>query len=93
MLIDYTLSSEVDKDRLNLVRESIVQGFQWATREGPLCEEQMMNTKFKLLEGEFAPEAVFRSQGQLMPTTRRAALSSFLVAAPRIMEPVFLTEV
>lgn len=63
MLMDYTLNSEVDNGRLGQVKNSIVQGFQWATREGPLCEEQMMNTKFKLLHGEFAPEAVFRSGG------------------------------
>lgn len=40
VLLDDTLPSEVDKDLLKTVRESLVQGFQWATREGPLCEER-----------------------------------------------------
>ena len=29
-------------------------GFQWATREGPLCEEPIRNVKFKILETEIA---------------------------------------
>ena len=40
ILQDDTLPGEVDKKLLNSVRESIKQGFQWATREGPLCEER-----------------------------------------------------
>lgn len=40
VLLDDTLPSEVDKELLGGVRESLVQGFQWATREGPLCEER-----------------------------------------------------
>ena len=39
ILVDDTLPSEVNKVLLNSVRDSIVQGFQWGTREGPLCEE------------------------------------------------------
>jgi U5 small nuclear ribonucleoprotein component len=33
-------SPQVDKKLLNTVKESIRQGFSWATREGPLCEER-----------------------------------------------------
>jgi U5 small nuclear ribonucleoprotein component len=40
ILQDDTLPAEVDKKRLNTVKESIRQGFSWATREGPLCEER-----------------------------------------------------
>ncbi|KAI1631862.1 P-loop containing nucleoside triphosphate hydrolase protein [Biscogniauxia mediterranea] len=39
ILQDDTLA-EVDKTLLRSVRESIRQGFSWATREGPLCEER-----------------------------------------------------
>ena len=31
---------QVDKTVLGSVRESIVQGFQWGSREGPLCDER-----------------------------------------------------
>lgn len=30
----------MDKNLLSAVKDSIVQGFQWATREGPLCDER-----------------------------------------------------
>uniref|UniRef100_H2YSS8 Tr-type G domain-containing protein n=1 Tax=Ciona savignyi TaxID=51511 RepID=H2YSS8_CIOSA len=40
ILVDDTLPSEVDKSLLGSVKDSIVQGFQWGTREGPLCDER-----------------------------------------------------
>ena len=33
-----------------------VQGLQWGTREGPLCDEPIRNVKFKILGAEVAPE-------------------------------------
>jgi len=63
MLLDYTIEGETDKTHLEACRNSITQGFQWATREGPLCEEPMKNVKFKIVEGFFAAEPVHRSTG------------------------------
>lgn len=40
LLMDDTLSSEVDKKLLYSVKDSVRQGFQWGTREGPLCDER-----------------------------------------------------
>lgn len=31
---------QVDKKLLNTVKETLKQGFSWAAREGPLCEER-----------------------------------------------------
>jgi len=93
MLIDYTLSSEVDKQRLSQVKDFLVQGFQWSTKEGPLCEEPIKNVKYKILGGSFASEPVYRSGSQLIPTARRVCYSSFLLASPRVMEPVYLAEI
>ena len=39
---------QVDKSLLSTVKDSIVQGFQWGTREGPLCDEPIRNVKFKV---------------------------------------------
>ncbi|TQV96452.1 elongation factor 2 [Cordyceps javanica] len=93
ILQDDTLPTEVDKKLLNTVRESIRQGFSWATREGPLCEEPIRNTKFKLTDIVLANEAIFRGGGQIIPTSRRACYSSFLMASPRLMEPVYAVSV
>jgi U5 small nuclear ribonucleoprotein component len=45
VLINDTLPAETDKKLLGSVKDSIVQGFQWGTREGPLCDERKI---FKL---------------------------------------------
>ncbi|GAO51234.1 P-loop containing nucleoside triphosphate hydrolase protein [Saitoella complicata NRRL Y-17804] len=93
ILQDDTLPSEVDKKLLNSVRESVRQGFQWGTREGPLCDEPIRNVKFKVLDAVLAPEAIYRGGGQIIPTSRRVCYSSFLTATPRLMEPVYAVEV
>lgn len=43
ILVDDTIPGEVPKSILASVKDSIVQGFQWATREGPLCEERILH--------------------------------------------------
>ncbi|KAF7534847.1 hypothetical protein G7054_g5857 [Neopestalotiopsis clavispora] len=135
ILQDDTLPSEVDKKLLKTVRETIRQGFSWAAREGPLCEElirvserdlrlsrgpacnamwliaskhsemslaicesvtnpvrvstAIRNTKFRIMDATLANEAIFRGGGQIIPTARRACYSSFLMASPRLMEPLY----
>ncbi|MCJ1272699.1 hypothetical protein MMC21_000486 [Puttea exsequens] len=89
ILQDDTLPSQVDKKQLNTVRESLRQGFSWGTREGPLCEEPIRNTKFKLTDISLATDAISRGGGQIIPTTRRALYSSFLTASPRLLEPLY----
>ncbi|TKX27178.1 pre-mRNA-splicing factor cwf10 [Elsinoe australis] len=84
-----TLPSDVDQKTLRSVRDTIRQGFSWATREGPLCEEPIRNTKFKITDVQLAEQAIFRGGGQIIPTARRACYSSFLMASPRLMEPIY----
>ncbi|KAL1515598.1 hypothetical protein AB1Y20_002218 [Prymnesium parvum] len=93
VLVDDTLPSEVDKVLLNSIRDFILQGFQWSCREGPLCDEPMRNVKFKILDASIAPEPIHRGGGQIIPTARRVAYSAFLMATPRLMEPVFAVEI
>ncbi|KAG9457723.1 hypothetical protein H6P81_002231 [Aristolochia fimbriata] len=93
ILLDDTLPSEVDKNLLNAVKDSIVQGFQWGAREGPLCDEPIRNVKFKILDATIASEPLHRGGGQIIPTARRVAYSAFLMATPRLMEPVYYVEI
>jgi len=93
LLMDDTLASEVSKSLVNAVRSSVVQGFQWGAREGPLCDEPMRNVKFKLLDATLAEEPINRSGGQIIPTARRVTYSSFLTATPRLMEPIYSVEI
>ncbi|KAI5416041.1 hypothetical protein KIW84_041183 [Lathyrus oleraceus] len=93
ILLDDTLPTEVDKNLLNAVKDSIVQGFQWGAREGPLCDEPIRNVKFKIVDARIAPEPLHRGSGQIIPTARRVAYSAFLMATPRLMEPVYYVEI
>ncbi len=93
ILMDNTLPSAVDRKLLNTVRESVVQGFKWGCREGPLCDEPIRNVKFKILDASIALEPIHRGGGQVIPTARRTAYSSFLMATPRLMEPMYLVEI
>lgn len=89
ILQDDTLPSDVDKRLLATVRDSITQGFSWGTKEGPLCEEPIRNTSFKITHVSLADQAIYRGGGQIIPTARRAVYSSFLMASPRLMEPMY----
>lgn len=93
ILLDDTLPSEVDKSILKTCKSSIVQGFQWATREGPLCEEPVRGAKIKILDVALADKPIHRGGGQIIPTSRRTVHSSLLTATPRLMEPIFRLQI
>ncbi|ORY31376.1 116 kda u5 small nuclear ribonucleoprotein component [Naematelia encephala] len=93
VLVNDTIPSEVDTKLLTSVRESIKQGFQWGTREGPLCDEPIRGVKFRILDASLAQEPIYRGGGQIIPTARRVCYSSFLLATPRLLEPVYYVEV
>ncbi|KAL7511042.1 hypothetical protein ACHAXN_007943 [Cyclotella atomus] len=93
ILMDDTLPSEVDKSLLLSCKPSIVQGFQWATREGPLCEEPVRSTKLRILDVTLADKAIHRGGGQLIPTARKTVHSSLLTATPRLMEPWYRLQI
>lgn len=93
LLLNNTLPSEVDQHILGTIKESVIQGFKWGCREGPLCDEPIRNVKFKILHANVANEPIHRGGGQVIPTARRTAYSSFLMATPRLMEPMYLVEI
>ena len=51
------------------------------------------NVKFRILDASIAKEPIYRGGGQMIPTARRVCYSSFLMAAPRLMEPVYYVEI
>merc|ERR1711871_1346651 len=75
------------------IRDNIVQGFRWAAREGPLCEEPMRGVRIKVMDATIAGEAIHRGGGQIIPSARRVVYSSFLTATPRLLEPVYQVEI
>ena len=92
-LLDETLAGETDVAALRSVKRSVVQGFEWGCREGPLCDEAVSGVTFKLLDASLASAGIHRGGGQIIPTARRACYSSFLMAQPRLLEPVMFVEI
>ncbi|GKD71370.1 elongation factor 2 [Tanacetum coccineum] len=78
---------------LNEVKDSIVAGFQWASKEGALAEENMRGTCFKVCDAVLDANAIHRGGGQLIATARRVIHASQLTAKPRLLEPVYLVEI
>jgi len=93
ILVNDCLPGEVNTSLLNAIKDSVVQGFDWATREGPLCEEPIRNVKFEIKHAIVADEPILRAGNQVIPTARRVAYSSFLTARPRLMEPIYLVDI
>jgi len=78
---------------LNEIKDSVVAGFQWATKEGVMAEENMRGTRFNIYDVTLHADAIHRGGGQIIPTARRVMYASQLTAQPRLMEPVYLVEI
>eukprot|EP00741_Cyanophora_paradoxa_P022519 tig00021464_g21745.t1 len=78
---------------LNEIKDSCVAAFQWATKEGALCEENMRAIRFNVMDVVLHADAIHRGGGQIIPTARRVYYAAELTAAPRLMEPVYLCEI
>jgi len=78
---------------LNEIKDSVVAGFQWATKEGVLCEENMRGIRFNILDVTLHADAIHRGGGQIIPTARRVLYACALTAQPRLLEPVYLVEI
>ncbi|KAG2225502.1 hypothetical protein INT45_010329, partial [Circinella minor] len=78
---------------LNEIKDSCVAAFQWATKEGPLAEENMRGCRFNILDVVLHADAIHRGGGQIIPTFRRVVYASVLTAQPGIQEPVYLVEI
>ncbi|CAD6447058.1 1b6a9e46-2ad3-442c-80e9-ef46e74fd372 [Sclerotinia trifoliorum] len=89
LLVDQTKAVQY----LNEIKDSVVSGFQWASREGPIAEEPMRSCRFNIMDVTLHADAIHRGSGQVMPTTRRVLYASALLAEPGLLEPVFLVEI
>jgi elongation factor 2 len=89
LLVDQTKAVQY----LNEIKDSVVSGFQWASREGPIAEEPMRSIRFNIMDVTLHADAIHRGGGQIIPTSRRVLLAATLLAEPGLLEPVFLVEI
>merc|ERR1712121_33100 len=78
---------------LNEIKDSCVAGFQWASKEGVLCDENMRSVRFNIYDVALHADAIHRGGGQIIPTARRVLYASQLTASPKLLEPVYLVEI
>uniref|UniRef100_A0A7S0VAR1 Tr-type G domain-containing protein n=1 Tax=Hemiselmis tepida TaxID=464990 RepID=A0A7S0VAR1_9CRYP len=88
-LLDCTKSIQY----LNEIKDSCVSAFQWATKEGALCNENMRGISFNIIDVTLHADSIHRGGGQIIPTARRCFLGAQLLGRPRLMEPVYLVEI
>merc|ERR1739848_241405 len=89
MVIDMTKGVQY----LNEIKDSVVAALQWASKDGPLAEENMRGIAFEIEDVVLHADAIHRGGGQVIPTARRAFLGAQLIAEPRLMEPVYLVDI
>jgi elongation factor 2 len=89
LLVDVTKGVQY----LNEIKDSVVAGFQWATKESVLCEENMRGVRFNIHDVTLHADAIHRGGGQIIPTARRCFYACIITAAPRLLEPVYLVEI
>merc|ERR1712125_28707 len=75
------------------IKEHVASAFQWISKEGPLCEENMRGIRFNLVDVTMHADSIHRGAGQIMPPTRRCCFAAEMVAKPTLQEPVFLVEI
>merc|ERR1719230_1626801 len=75
------------------IREHVNSAFQWCTKEGPICEENMRGIRFNLTDVTLHTDSIHRGAGQIMPPTRRACFAAEMQGKPSLQEPVFLVEI
>jgi elongation factor 2 len=78
---------------LNEIKDSCVAGFQWATKEGVLCDENMRGIRFNLYDVTLHTDAIHRGGGQMIPTARRCIYGCVLTAQPKMVEPIYQVEI
>jgi len=89
LLVDQTKAVQY----LNEIKDSVVSGFQWATREGPVAEEPMRSVRFNIMDVTLHADAIHRGGGQVIPTARRVLYAATLLADPGLLEPIYLVEI
>jgi elongation factor 2 len=78
---------------LNEIKDHVISAFQWASKEGVLCEEPMRGCRFDLYDVTLHADAIHRGGGQIMPTARRCFYACMLTATPTLLEPIFLVNI
>lgn len=68
---------------LNEIKDSVEAAFQWASKEGVLCDENWRGVRINIHDVTLHADAIHRGGGQIIPTARRNFYACELTASPR----------
>jgi elongation factor 2 len=78
---------------MNEMKDSFNSAWQWATKEGVLCDENMRGIRINIEDVTMHADAIHRGGGQIIPTARRVTYACEMTASPRLVEPVFQVDI
>lgn len=78
---------------LQEIKDDMNSAFQWASKEGPMTEQNMRGIRFNIKDVTLHADAIHRGGGQIIPTARRVFYAAMLTASPAFLEPIFLVEI
>jgi elongation factor 2 len=87
VIVDCTEKTEQFREILN----SVISGFLFACKAGPLCGEPLRGVKINLMEIQLSENAEHRSPVEIMHGVGKAIFGSFLTAKPVLLEPIYKT--
>jgi elongation factor 2 len=67
--------------------ELILEGFEEATKNGPIAREPVQGIMAKLVDVKLHEDAVHRGPAQVIPAVRQAVQAGILMAEPTLLEP------
>jgi len=67
--------------------ELMLEGFEEATKNGPISREPVQGIKAKLMDVKLHEDAIHRGPAQVIPAVRQAVQAGILMASPVLQEP------
>ena len=90
--VEENINVFVDKttglQHLREVKDTILQAFRLAMREGPLANEPVRGVKVILHDAVIHEDPAHRGPAQIYPAVRNAIFAGFLTARPTLLEPL-----
>jgi elongation factor 2 len=90
--IDENINVFVDKttgiQHLREVKDTIIQAFRLAMREGPLAREPVRGVKVVLHDAVIHEDPAHRGPAQIYPAVRNAIYAGMLTSKPTLLEPI-----
>ena len=89
VLVDRTVGVQY----LREVRDTLIQGFRLAMREGPLAHEPVRGLKVILHDAIIHEDPAHRGPAQIYPAVRNAIFAGFLTSNPTLLEPILKLDI